>query len=200
MNPDDDLKRAWQAQPPARLTIDSELLLNELRRNQRTFAAVIWLRDVREVGVAVVLLPVWVWMGIRLSLPWTWYLTIPGLVWVAAYLLLDRRRHPSPPPGSGESLRQRAAASLAQVEHQIALLRGVLWWYLLPLAVPMLIFFLHVGWRAGNFLPLVPLVAVGLMVFGLVYWVNQHAVRAELEPRRQELAKLLASLDETPSA
>jgi hypothetical protein len=37
-------------------------------------------------------------------------------------------------------------------------------------------------------------------VYGFIYWLNQYAVRATLEPRRQELAALLTSLaDETPA-
>ena len=38
------------------------------------------------------------------------------------------------------------------------------------------------------------IVAVEVLVFAGVYWLNQHAVRSELEPRRQELQALLASL------
>ena len=45
------------------------------------------------------------------------------------------------------------------------------------------------------------MLAGGVAVGAAVYWLNQYAVRAELEPRRQELATLLASLDdEAPTA
>ena len=72
---------------------------------------------------------------------------VPALVWVAGFLLADRLRHPRRPPDPGEPLVRCVEASLAQVEHQIWLLRNVGWWYLLPLAVPMLAFVGHVGWR-----------------------------------------------------
>ena len=65
---DDDLKKAWQSQTsPQRLTLDAGLVLNEVRRNERQFAATIFCRDVREVGVALLLVPVWIYMGIKTS-------------------------------------------------------------------------------------------------------------------------------------
>ena len=53
----------------------------------------------------------------------------------------------------------------------------------------------------GRLSPLSVVVAFGVIVFAGVYWLNQYAVRSELEPRRQELETLLMSLkDETPDA
>ena len=77
---DDDLKKAWQSQTsPQRLTLDASLVLNEVRRNERQFAATIYSRDVREVGVALLLVPVWIYLGITMKSLWSWYLTIPTL-------------------------------------------------------------------------------------------------------------------------
>src|SRR5262249_3603009 len=109
-------------------------------------------------------------------------------------------------PEAGEPLRQRVESSLAQVEHQIRLLRNVLWWYLLPLGLPLLAFFGQVTWQevsgrwwAALWAGMMAIVVV--MVFAGVYWLNQSAVRCTLEPRRQELKALLTSLkDETPAA
>ncbi len=206
MHPD-DFKQAWQAQTSqTRLTLDAELLLKEVQRNQRSFTAVIFWRDVREVGTSLLLMPVWVFMGFALALPWTWYLTLPGLVWIAAFMLVDRWRHRPQPSEPGEPLRQRVESSLAQVEHQIWLLRNVFWWYLLPVAAPALAFFGQIAWqtRAGGWLTafaFTGMVSVALSIFGVIYWLNQNAVRCELEPRRQELEALLTSLsDEAPDA
>jgi len=205
MNPD-NFKQAWQTQSSqTRLTIDAELLLKEVRRNQRYFTAMIFWRDVREVGTAVLMVPVWLYMGVTLSLPWMWYLTLPALVWIAGFMLADRMRHKRQPPGPGEPLRQCVESSLAQVEHQIWLLRNIFWWYLLPLALPMLAFLGQIAWemRAGGWLTVLGIgwvVIVVVIVFTSIYRLNQNAVRSELEPRRQELEALLMSLkDETPA-
>jgi hypothetical protein len=205
MNPD-DFKQAWQTQTAqTRLTIDADLLLQEVRRNQRYFAAMIFWRDVREVGAALVMVPLWFYLGVQLSLPWTWYLTVPALVWIAGFMLADRMRHKRQPPEPGEPLRQRVESSLAQVEHQIWLLRNVFWWYLLPPALSILAFFGQIAWelREGGWpmaLVIAGLAAIAVSILVYIYSLNQKAVRSELEPRRQELEALLMSLKDETSA
>ena len=204
MNPD-NFKQAWQTQSSqTRLTIDADLLLNEVRRNQQNFTASIFWRDVREVGTAVLMVPLWFYMGVQAgSLPWTWYLTVPVMVWIAGFMLVDRMRHKRQPPEPGDPLRQHVESSLAQVEHQIWLLRNIFWWYLLPPALSILAFFAQIAWeiRSGGWLTalvVAALVAIVATALAAVYWLNQNAVRLQLEPRRQELEALLASLnDET---
>jgi len=199
----DPLRQAWQAEGAhPQLRINMEQLLSDVRRDQQAFATMIVWRDAREVGVALVMIPVWIVMGVKLALPWTWYLTIPGLVWIAAFLLVDRRRQNRKRPEPGESLRRRVEDSLAQVEHQVWLLRNVVWWYLLPLAVPMFTFFGQVCWRIRHLggwealAGLVLMVGFVSVIFGFIAWLNRFAVRATLEPKRQELEALLRSLDD----
>lgn len=204
MNPD-DFKSAWHAQgTQGRLTIDAELLLKEVQRNQLYFAKTIFWRDVREVGIALALVPVWLVMGIKLAMPWSWYLTVPALVWIAGFMLVDRVRHTRGLP-AGESLRQCVESSLAQIEHQIWLLRNVAWWYLLPPGLAMLAFVGDLGWRTRAApwqaaLALVPLAAVLILVLVSIYRLNQSAVRTTLLPRREELQMLLKSLRDEMSA
>jgi magnesium-transporting ATPase (P-type) len=206
MNPD-EFEQAWKTQTSqARLTIEPELLLEEVRRNERCFAATIFWRDVREVGACLLVVAFWIYLGVKQSSPWTWYLTVPALLWIAGFMLADRMRHKRQPPEPDEPLRQRVETSLAQVEHQIWLLRNVFWWYLLPIALSLLAFFGQSAWqeRAGGWwtaLAVSMVVAIGVIVLGGVYWLNQYAIRSELEPRRRELETLLTSLqDETPAA
>jgi hypothetical protein len=202
----DDFKQAWQTQSQTRLSIDAELLLKEVRRNQHYFTAMIFWRDVREVGISLALVPVWLYLGVKGSLPWTWYLAVPALLWVAGFMLADRMRHKRQPPEPSEPLRQRVESSLAQVRHQIWLLRNVFWWYLMPLALALLAFFGQVAWqeRSGGWwtaLAVSLVVAIGVIVCTSVYRLNQYAVRSELEPRRRELETLLMSFeDDAPNA
>jgi len=196
----DKYQQAWRAQSSqTRVTIDADLLLKEVQRSQGHFQAMIFWRDFREVGVALVMLPLWFYMGIALSLPWTWYLTVPALLWVAGFILVDRRRHKQKPCEPGEPLLVSVKELLAPVEHQIWLLRNIAWWYLLPFMIPILAFFAQVAWRSskdwleaaiGFGFP--SLFAVAL--YYLIYCLNQRAVRVQLEPRRQELLALIAGL------
>jgi hypothetical protein len=201
----EDFKQAWQA-PTAqrRLTIDAGLLLQEVRRNQQRFEAMIFCRDIREIGTGLLLIPVWIGMGWKLAMPWTWYLALPGLLWIVGFMLVDRWRQRRRPNESGEPLRLHVERSLAQVEHQIWLLGNVFWWYLLPLALPMVAFFAQGAWeaRAGGWLTALGLaMAQGLavVVFAFIYWLNRKAVLSLLTPRRQELKSLLKSLKDEPT-
>jgi hypothetical protein len=206
MDPD-ILKKAWNTQSSqSRLTVDVDQLLRDLQRQEQCFTAKIFWRDSREVGVALLMVPLWCYLGVKLSLHWTWYLMVPAMLWIALYMLVDRMRQKRQLPEPGDSLRCHAESLLAQVEHQVSLLRSVLWWYLLPLGLSALPFFSQIAWQersAGwpTALGASLTVAVMVLAFAFIYWLNQCSVRTELEPRRRELQTLLMSLkDETPAA
>jgi len=206
MDPD-DLKDAWREQKSqTRLTVDAGRLDEEMRK-QRKFDSVIFWRDCREVGVSLVMVPIWIYMGVEMSLPWSWYLAVPALLWIAGYMLADRRIQRRRAVGPEEPLRLYVESSLTQVEHQIRLLQNVFWWYLLPLALPILAFFGQVSWRVrklepwwGSFVFFAIGAAIVVVAFAGVYKVNLYAVRAGLEPRRRELQSLLADLGDDPLA
>ncbi|HTU24588.1 MAG TPA: serine hydrolase domain-containing protein [Pirellulales bacterium] len=205
MDPD-QFQQAWQAQASqTRVTFDADLLRKEVQRNQRNFRAVILRRDVLEVVIALLLLVYTFHAGITRSLPWTWYLTVPVLLWWIGFFLIDRIRHKPKPSQPGEPLLDSVKESLRQVEHQIWLLRNIFWWYLLPPSLAIPPFFIQIAlevtenwWQAiafGTYL-------CGFLA-GVYYWMyrlNQRAVRTELEPRREELLALLKSLGDDSTA
>lgn len=203
MSPD-ELQQAWQADTSkTRITFNADRLLREVQQSQREFRKSILIRDYREVGVALVMLPLWVIMGYALSLPWTWYLVMIGIAWGIVFILVDRKRHKHKLLGPNEPLLISARESLAQVEHQIWLLRNIVWWYLLPYAIPMFIFFVHAAKSTGMNWPAALVVAAFpslfvVVLYAFLYFLNQREVRKRLDPRRQELLALIASLnDET---
>jgi len=201
MNPD-DYQKAWQA-PSAqpRVTIHADLLLKELQHNQRNFRVSIFWRDFREVAIAVLLIPVWFYMGAKLSSPWTWYLTVPVLIWIAGFMLVYRIRHRPEGGKLDDTLLRCVQRSLIEVTDQIWLLRNILWWYLLPPCLSMLAFIFQITWLHSHGWPdalahVAPPVIAIFAVYAFIYWLNQYAVRTKLEPRRQELLALIASLGE----
>jgi len=199
----DKYQQAWQAHTSeTRISVDADLLLKDVQRNQRNFRAMIFWRDSREIVVALVLFLVWFYLGVKLPLPWTWWLTVPVLVWMTGFMLVDRKRHKPKPSEPDEPLLQCVQNSLSEVEAQIWLLRNVFWWYLLPPSISISAFFIHVGWlsRAQGWLLSVGFVVllefILAVVYGGLYLLNQSAVRLQLEPRRQELLTLLTSLSD----
>ncbi len=200
MNPD-ELQQVWQSQMAGRqLTINANVLLQQVERNKKSFETMIFWRDFQEVGVSLAMVPLWFWLGGKFELPWTWWLCLPALLWIAGFMIVDRIRQRRRQPKQGKPLRTCVEASLAQVEHQIWLLRNVFWWYLLPPGAAMAAFFGDLAWGVreagwvGELIVVGIVIVVGLVLWG-VYWLNQTTVRDELEPRRRELQSLLASLD-----
>ena len=196
MDPD-DYQQAWQAHSSqTRVTIDAESLLKEVQRCQRKFRSeVIW-NDCVGVGLALLLLPVWIYLGIRLSLPWTWFLAVPVLVWYAAFTLIYRLRHKQKLSEPGEPLLQCVQSSLNQVDRQIWFMRKIFWWSMLPSYISTLVITAHFGWLRSPEDWSMTLVLMGLIMVLTVatYYVCQLAVRWKIEPRRQELLALLRSL------
>lgn len=201
MNPD-KFQQAWRTQAShTRVTIDTDLLLQEMRRSHRRFESVIFWRDLREVAISLILLPVWLVLGSAMELPWSWYLAVPVQLWTIGYTLVDRRHHSRRPAEPGAPLLESAQQALAQVEHQMQLLRNVGWWNLLPLGTAIMAFFVDISWRASDDWLEFCLMVAGLGTFLVVlyagiWYLNQQAVRLQFEPRRDELQKLIASLED----
>lgn len=196
----EDFQKSWQNQNAgAKISINADVLLKEVRHNQQYFRRMIFWRDVREVGVAALLVPLFIYWGWQIH--WTLYLCAFSCFVVGAGMVLDRLHQKKKTPDLHSSLKDCAATSLAEVNHQIWLLKNVLWSYILPLSLPMLLFFGWCSWSmpgpvTAMMLHLLYWVGFVLLIDVGVYWLNQFAVRKCLEPRRQELESLLASLDQ----
>jgi hypothetical protein len=187
----DELQQTWQSQEPVRLSIEPNLLLTLLRRKQRDFKLMIFWRDFREVAAAVVVAVVFTIYGLSFG-DWPWFLLAGSGVFVGGFMLVDRFRRRGRVAAFGDSLIGCVEASLDEVEHQIWLLRNIFWWYLLPPTIAFVIMFAYEAFQIvdptwGEWIELSIRMAIIAVVFVGVYWLNQYAVRKELEPRRQEL-------------
>jgi hypothetical protein len=195
----DDLQKAWQSQnPTAQVTIQADLLLKEVRRNQRQFQATIFWRDVREVGVAFLLALYFSRHGWQHH-NWTDYLSAVACAGVGIFMVVDRVLQRKKRPVYNDSLKGCLEASLAQLDHQIWLLKNVLWWYMSPLMVTGAISMIYSACYMRHFGPAaivgeIIAVLIVVAIFWGVYWVNQLTVRKHLEPRRQELEALAVSV------
>ncbi|MHC4637988.1 MAG: hypothetical protein ACYTBP_10365 [Planctomycetota bacterium] len=182
----DELQKTWRSQQAdPKLTIDPDLLLKEIKRNKECFESAIFWRDVREIGVAILLVAVFLYYGIKDNL---WPLCLLALLclWGGVFMVADRIVQKRRQPCLSDSLSNCVKNSLAQINHQVWLLRNILWWGLAPLGAGLIIWFTYTG-------SLTDIVIVIFLYWG-VYWLNQRAIRKELIPRKQELENLLNSL------
>ncbi len=81
----DELQKTWQSQQAGpKLTIDSDMLLKEVKRNKEQFESAIFRRDFGEVGTAIVLTAVFLYFGIIGNL-WPMWLLAFLCLWVGVY-------------------------------------------------------------------------------------------------------------------
>jgi hypothetical protein len=199
-------KNYWQKDATAaKLTIDSDMLIREVKRNKDAFESSIFWRDFREVAVGLIMAVV-ILRGAFKPENNIWIVSSLVFVamtclYVAVFFLVDRHlqrkkgaRHTDPLLGCIES-------SLMQVNHQIWLLKNVFWWYLLPPGVGMVLVLIAVNVEMFRVLPaklVLPGCLFGILfvvlIFVGVYWLNQFAVRKGLIPRREELEAMLKNL------
>ena len=189
----ESLQQRWQQQENrSQVKVDAGLILQEVRRNHRSFQAMIFWRDFREVGAALFVAV----LIINHGRDWKdWLLAVAG-AGVGIFLLRDHLRQRKQRPRASEDLTLYVQHSLDEVRHQSWLLRNVLWWYLLPLMVPMLI---SNAVQADTVRQGVRQSVVIVVMAWLIYKLNQHAVRKQLVPREQELERLLAGISEDSS-
>lgn len=195
----DDLQNQWQSHDHGtRLNLDANLLLKEVRCNHQAMERSLFGRDLVEV-VAAAFVTLFFGYSAKSQNEWPMYVIALGGLFVGVFLVVDRTIQRRRRPVSDDSLQSCIQASLVQVNHQIWLLRNIVWWYLLPLAVGMVLLHGSRAWKArdAGLMPqigLVIAVLVCLLLFWGVYWLNQQAVKKMFEPRREELESLLASL------
>jgi len=117
-------------------------------------------------------------------------LLIALAVAVVVLRLARARRLPAARPNApvAEALR----AESTRVAAQIRLLETVLWWYVLPLTVsPVLLTLSLSGFSRYTLGYALFAAAAGVGI----YWLNQATVARQLRPRKEELDRLLARLE-----
>jgi hypothetical protein len=192
----DELQKTWQEQPiPDSVTIKEEMLLSITRRNQQEFLAAVLIRDFREVAVCVLLAVFFLHNYIN-SKSISVLIIAVGCLFVGSFFIIDRLIQKKRQPVYEDSLSACLRQSLSQVKHQIWLLRNILWWYLLPVGIGMLIGPLLEKGMAFFWSKDYVIVATFLvLIFYGIYRINQHAVLYGLLPRQNEIRALLNQLD-----
>lgn len=194
----DELQKRWQSQESGfRLSIDSDMLLREVKRNKRYFESIVFWRDVREAGLCFVMFLFFGYVGLENNFR-PLLLTALLVLFVAVFLVADRIVQKRKRPKAFQSLTSCIEGSLEQVNHQIWLLKNVFWWYLLPMFAGVAIFVGYSAWDARDHVPWlmfdITYMALFTSFMWYVYRLNQKGVRKELEPRKRELEQLLNSL------
>jgi hypothetical protein len=118
-----------------------------------------------------------------------WLIVIGSTIFIAWKLLHVRQT--TPPAPAGATIVESLRAELHSVRAQSRLLGSVLWWYLLPPGIGLLVatWGMHVHLHAK-----IPVTLLYIGIFAFIYWLNQRASR-ELLPLEAQLESLLHSAE-----
>jgi CubicO group peptidase (beta-lactamase class C family) len=196
----EELQKTWQSSSPSgTITISTDVLLKEVRRNEKQFWLTIFWRDVREVVVIALCALLFTHWGLEQN-NWTLIVLALSCAFVCSFFIVDRLIQRKKKPVANDALKACIESSLHQVDHQIWLLRNILWWYLSPCVVPLGISIAVSFWHSRHAGASAIAGWIGYILFCIflywgVYLLNQRAVRKCLVPRRQELEGILASFE-----
>jgi CubicO group peptidase (beta-lactamase class C family) len=203
---DDELKKLWQQQPLRDPAVSAAQLVSAMQSKTTQLRRTLLARDVRELLACVIVGVIFAIYFFTNRAPIARLgalITVAGSIFIAWKILHARRTSPAAKPDATvvESLR----AELHSVRTQSQLLRSVLWWYLLPLAVGTLVFVWGMPFDNLVF-DLVFKIGFTLVTLALdvrIYRLNQRARSKQLLPVEAQLQSLLHSaetgepLDET---
>jgi hypothetical protein len=198
---EDELKKLWQEQPLSDPDLSAAALNSAMQNKTSQLRRSLAARDFRELLACAVVIIVFGFYVYRERTPIVrlgWLMVIGSTVFIAWKLVHARRSTPPAPPGA--TLVQSLRAELSSVRAQSRLLGSVLWWYLLPPGIGLLV----ATWGMPiHFLAKIPATLFYVGVFAFIYWLNQRAVSKQLLPLEAQLQSLLHSaetgepLDET---
>jgi len=205
---DDPVCRLWQS-APAGAERDTTQMIEAIQKKARAFERMIFWRDAREIGVAVLMVPIFVYEAIQARpAPFVaagFIFAAVCFLFIAGRLWWSRRGGPRPAPE--ESVAAYSRALVAGYDRQIALLRTAKYWYVLPIYASMLA--IHAGvvamtaaplgrrreqaperWLLGvGFLAAVFVLTTALM--GFVWWLNEGYAVRKLTAERESLTAML---------
>jgi len=206
MHPD-EMKQVWQSQGTGRrLTVDADVLLQIFRRNKRHFSSRVLLSE----GFIIIALVIYAALFVGFGL-WTLRRGAPVLAFwgcfsfacvclaIAGYKGWDRFHQMQRRATASDPIRACLEESLDWWRHEIRLWKQVLWWFLLPLFIGVLVACFSVGWAAAGLEALLSGLSLTLvfMCLAIVWggtWFCRWYVRKYYEPRERELESLLQDL------
>jgi Flp pilus assembly protein TadB len=196
----DDAKALWSSDnEPMRDDMSAQTLSNAdivrlVKKQSDAFDQKIRRRDLLESVAAVAVFLFFGWLA------WhdpSWLVRSGALIVMGGSTLifwrLRRARTHFANASMDQPIKQMLRQERAKVDAQIHLLESILWWYIAPLVVGLLLVTVgDNGWSTFTFV----YGTIVLLGSAVIYALNQRAVRRSLRPRREELTRLLDQVKE----
>jgi hypothetical protein len=194
---EDELVKIWQSSPKYEVVkFEKSRLMLETQTGIDRFNKLVKNRDLREMAGGLIAVPVLAYMGYKSP----YLLTKVGallsiLCGVFVMIKLQQAKKHGPGAFSEDYLRYLYNHKL-HVQAQIHLLETILYWYILPFYVSVSLMFFG-AYLADEDVRSLMTKQVLMTVFAIIiYYLNQQAVKKELQPRLAKINQLISVLEE----
>lgn len=194
MNVNDELSELWCSQPGAAATSKEELV-EFVQKNAVEFDRKVSNRNLRECLAALVVTGLFAWMGTHAvnTLQRTGLLIVAASgIWIIFFIL--RYGRAAAPANPGQDLSAYRHNLAARYDQQIRLLNSVLYWYLLPPWIGLMLnsagLMLRDLHRGATISPDVISAVIYTVVFAFVWWLNAGPAVARLREKRTQILAL----------
>ncbi|HZM02827.1 MAG TPA: DUF3887 domain-containing protein [Candidatus Saccharimonadales bacterium] len=189
---DDELKKLWQHQP-LRDPPSAAQLISAMQKQTTLLRRCLDARDLRELLACAFVIIIFGFYFFREQEPISRagdLIVVGSMIFIAWKLV--HTRHSTPPPSFGATLVESLRAELNSVRAQSRLLGSVLWWYILPPTIGVLVGTWGMRINLHAKIP-VALVVIAIDVF--VWWFNRWGRAKHLLPLEAQLQSLLHSAE-----
>src|SRR5438045_5686164 len=191
---DDELKKLWQQQPLRNPDPSAAQLVSAIQKKTSLLRRCLDARDIRELvacAVVIIVFGCFYFTVYREPISRLGDLIIIGSLFFIAWKLVHTRRT-TPPARPGATVVEFLQAELNAVRAQSRLLGSVLWWYLLPGFIGLLVatWGLQINLHAKIISTL-----FFIAVDAFIYWLNQRARAKQLLPVEAQLESLIHSAE-----
>ena len=189
-----ELKDIWKKAGNTGIEISAGKMIDAMKERMRKFDRIIRRRNRREVAAGVVVIAAFSVMAFVFS---------PVLVKIGAVIVVLSslyiiykilKHHPRKDEASiNIPVRAFLQNEIIKIDREISLLKNVLWWYILPPLTGML---LMIAGEEKSMTQKIIRIAITVLIGAIVYFLNQHAVKKDLEPMKKDLEENLKQLEE----
>ena len=192
---EDELVKIWQSSPNqervkferSRLMIDVQSTVDNLHRK-------IKYRDLREQIAIIAVIPIFAYYAYHIPFILTKIASVLIIIW-GIYVFIRLRNAKKRKPGAfTETYLEYLYQTREYIRTQKQLLDSVLYWYILPAMILVLLFVAGLGIQ-GRLLKVIKMGVLTAAVGVATYFLNKRAVKKQFIPRLEKIDKLIGVLE-----
>ena len=195
---EEELIKIWQSSNnQERIKFERSRLMIDVQSSVDRFHQSIKYRDLREIIVAIALIPIFGFIAYDVPFTLSKIGAILIVFWLIFVIIRLRSVKKIKPSAVTETYLDYLYKTRAYLNAQKRLLDSVLYWYILPSLSGLTLFLLGFMEVSERFITTMIIAVASAVVVGIaIYFLNKKAVKKEIIPRLEEADKLIKIMEE----